>query len=125
MSDKVAARNPAGRLLRWAIAIILVVLMVPYLLTPLYLLVRPVSTPMLWRWATGAPVERTWVPLEAIDKSLVASVLMSEDGKFCSHHGVDWAELNKVISDDEGPSRGASTIAMQTVKNLFLWTSRS
>ena len=28
-------------------------------------------------------------------------------------------------SDDDGPSRGASTIPMQVAKNLFLWPSRS
>jgi monofunctional biosynthetic peptidoglycan transglycosylase len=50
---------------------------------------------------------------------------MSEDGRFCTHHGVDWQEMGKVLDDSDGPSRGASTIPMQTVKNLFLWTSRS
>ena len=32
---------------------------------------------------------------------------------------------SKVLDRSDGPTRGASTIAMQTVKNLFLWTSRS
>ena len=46
---------------------------------------------------------------------------------FAAHHGVDWVELHAAIDEDEdgGPSRGASTITMQTVKNLFLWNSRS
>jgi monofunctional biosynthetic peptidoglycan transglycosylase len=38
---------------------------------------------------------------------------------------VDWAELNAVLDDPDGPSRGASTIAMQTARNLFLWQSPS
>ena len=50
---------------------------------------------------------------------------MSEDGQFCSHHGVDWNSLGSVINDPDGPSRGASTITMQTAKNLFLWPGRS
>ncbi len=50
---------------------------------------------------------------------------MSEDGKFCEHWGVDWDELFKVVDRRNGPNRGASTITMQVVKNLFLWTSRS
>jgi len=29
------------------------------------------------------------------------------------------------MEEDDGPSRGASTITMQTAKNLFLWNSRS
>jgi monofunctional biosynthetic peptidoglycan transglycosylase len=50
---------------------------------------------------------------------------MAEDGKFCIHNGVDWSELGKVLDRSAGPNRGASTIAMQSVKNLFLWPSRS
>jgi len=52
---------------------------------------------------------------------------MSEDGKFCSHNGVDWDALTSVIDGAlEGEkTRGASTLTMQTVKNLFLWNSRS
>jgi monofunctional biosynthetic peptidoglycan transglycosylase len=52
---------------------------------------------------------------------------MSEDGQFCRHSGVDWGALNEVLedADEDGPARGASTIAMQTTKNLFLWPSRS
>ena len=58
---------------------------------------------------------------------LVYSVMVSEDARFCIHHGVDWGQLNSVIDDAmEGETtRGASTIPMQTVKNLFLWQSRS
>ncbi len=52
---------------------------------------------------------------------------MSEDGQYCQHNGVDWQALNTVIDDaiDGEKTRGASTITMQTVKNLFLWNSRS
>ncbi|ODN72625.1 Penicillin-binding protein 1F [Methylobrevis pamukkalensis] len=52
---------------------------------------------------------------------------MSEDGRFCEHGGVDWDALTLVLdgAGDSGPARGASTIPMQTVKNLFLWSSRS
>lgn len=73
----------------------------------------------------GGDVERDWVPLAKISPTLVASVIMSEDGKFCSHHGVDWDELSKVLDRSADRPRGASTIAMQAVKNLFLWNSRS
>ena len=51
----------------------------------------------------------------------------AEDGQFCGHHGVDFRELNAVINDalDGEKPRGASTITMQTAKNLFLFNSRS
>ncbi|MBX9758941.1 MAG: monofunctional biosynthetic peptidoglycan transglycosylase [Beijerinckiaceae bacterium] len=85
----------------------------------------PVSTSMLARWALLRPVERQWVPLERISPNLQAAVVMGEDGQFCRHNGVDWDALRTVIDDEDGPSRGASTITMQTAKNLFLWNSRS
>lgn len=79
------------------------------------------STLMLWRHATLRPVERVWTPLEAISPALVRAVIAAEDQRFCSHRGVDWGELRAVLDDEGGPSRGASTIAMQTVKNVYLW----
>ena len=34
-------------------------------------------------------------------------------------------EVQNALDDEDGRFRGASTITMQTVKNLFLWTGRS
>jgi monofunctional biosynthetic peptidoglycan transglycosylase len=87
----------------------------------------PVSTLMLARWLKGEPVQRHYVRLSAIAPAAVAAVISSEDQRFCRHHGVDWSALSVVMSEagEEGPSRGASTITMQTAKNLFLWPSRS
>ena len=92
-----------------------------------YRVVPPVSTLMIARWIAGRDVVRTFVPLDRIAPPLVASVVMSEDARFCRHAGVDWGALREVIddADEDGPSRGASTIPMQTAKNLFLWPSRS
>jgi len=56
---------------------------------------------------------------------LLAATVMSEDGQFCRHRGVDWGELRAVLKSLDEASRGASTISMQTVKNLYLWNSRS
>lgn len=85
----------------------------------------PISTLMIAHWMEGEPVDRRWVPVSAVSENLVAAVVMSEDGQFCSHHGVDWGSLDSVINDPDGPSRGASTLTMQTAKNLFLWPGRS
>jgi monofunctional biosynthetic peptidoglycan transglycosylase len=104
--------------------VVLILVAIPLVLVPVYLVVPPVSTLMVWSRLYG-PVYRDWVPFDDISPQLVAAVVMSEDGRFCTHYGVDWQELGKVIDDSDGPSRGASTIPMQTVKNLFLWTSRS
>ncbi|AMJ63735.1 monofunctional biosynthetic peptidoglycan transglycosylase [Bosea sp. PAMC 26642] len=83
------------------------------------------STLMLGRWLTLQPVERQWVPLTQISPALIRAVIAAEDQRFCSHAGVDWVELNTVMEDEDGPSRGASTLTMQTAKNVFLWPGRS
>jgi monofunctional biosynthetic peptidoglycan transglycosylase len=113
-------------LLRRAATVILIVLLLPVVLVPLYAVVPPVSTLMLWRWITFQRVERIWTPLADISPALVGIVIAGEDGRFCTHRGVDWLELQGVIEDYEeyGEARGASTIPMQVAKNLFLWPGR-
>jgi monofunctional biosynthetic peptidoglycan transglycosylase len=97
------------------------------LLTLLYTVVPPVSTLMVGRWLTLRGVERTAVTLDDISPYLPRAVISSEDGRFCQHGGVDWDALRQVMeeADEDGPSRGASTIPMQLAKNLFLWPGRS
>jgi monofunctional glycosyltransferase len=75
---------------------------------------------------SGGDVARTWVPLAAISPSLIRAVVASEDNRFCQHRGVDWGAIGEAIdrAGEDGP-RGASTISMQTAKNVFLWNSRS
>jgi monofunctional biosynthetic peptidoglycan transglycosylase len=63
------------------------------------------------------------VDLHQISDHLQHAVIASEDGRFYLHHGIDWVELRKVLQDgvrDGRPSRGASTISQQLVKNLYL-----
>ena len=118
---------PNLRVARNLLLILLAVLLLPYLLTPLYRSGHPVSTLMAWRWITGAPVSRQWIDLKAISPALPRSVVASEDAKFCSHRGIDWDSLRDVIDDAEDGevARGGSTITQQVAKNLFLWPGRS
>ena len=98
----------------------------PLALVPLYgVLGKPVSTLMLWNRLRGEPVRRERVAFEDIAPPLAQAVIMTEDGKYCSHGGVDWEAIREVMSSDADRRRGASTITMQTAKNLFLWQSRS
>lgn len=113
-------------MVRWAVRIGLSLALLAAAALAVQSVVHPVSTLMLARWATGAPVDRRWVPLSAVAPKLVASVILSEDGRFCHEPGVDLGALREVIEDRDGaPSRGASTLTMQLVKNLFLWPGRS
>jgi monofunctional biosynthetic peptidoglycan transglycosylase len=96
-------------------------------LVALYAVADPASTLMLARMVEGRPYERIPVPLADVAPPAIAAVIASEDATFCSNDGVDWGALHKVLASagDRGPSRGASTITMQTAKNLFLWPGRS
>jgi monofunctional biosynthetic peptidoglycan transglycosylase len=127
VSDDPPSPQPKRRRF-WRIVrrIVFVVVLIPIVLVPVYRFVPPVSTLMAFEFVSRAgDVQRTWVPFAKIAPALVTSVVMSEDGKYCSHHGVDWDELSKVLDRSDDRPRGASTIAMQAAKNLFLWNSRS
>src|SRR5258708_29712309 len=113
--------------IRTLVLVVLVVLLLPYLLAPLYRAGHPVSTLMAGRWLAGAPMSRHWIDFSAISPSLPRSVVASEDAKFCSHHGIDWDALRDVMDDAEDGevTRGGSTITQQVAKNLFLWPGRN
>jgi len=86
----------------------------------------PGSTLMLARTITGKTVRHKWVPISRISPNIIKAVITSEDGRFCYHTGVDWQEIRRAIKRARnGQVRGASTISMQTAKNLFLWPQRS
>ena len=127
MTSSGSHRKTAFRLVRWLIVAMLAVLLLPYLLTPLYRVINPPSTLMLGRWLLGKRVERKFVPLERVAPVLPRSVIASEDGRYCAHRGIDWAEVQASIqdADDITEARGGSTITQQTAKNLFLWPGRS
>jgi monofunctional biosynthetic peptidoglycan transglycosylase len=127
MARKSASRNPIRRFLR-AIAIVLgLIVAVPLVLTPVYAIIDPVSVPILVRRLTGQPVTQQWTPIEQLSDRLKAVVIMSEDGQFCRHWGIDVGALRAEVDDFLAgrPVRGASTISMQVARNLFLWNDRS
>ena len=66
MTSSGSPRKTAFRVVRWLIVAVVAVLLLPYLLTPLYRVIDPVSTLMLARWVVGKRVERTIVPLERV-----------------------------------------------------------
>ncbi|HEY4193736.1 MAG TPA: transglycosylase domain-containing protein [Mesorhizobium sp.] len=119
-------RTGAKRWMRRGIVAALVLAAIPAVLTILYLpyFVHPVSTLMLKDLATFSGYDRRWVSIDDVAPVLAHSVIMSEDGQFCFHRGIDLAELKGVVGDamQGEATRGASTITMQTVKNLFLWS---
>jgi len=117
-------RKSKWRPLLWSV-VALTILPVMILALMIMPSVRPISTLMLKDMLLGRDYQRQWVGFDSISPRLVNAVMMSEDGRFCSHYGVDWQALHGEVTRDSGPTRGASTIPMQTVKNLFLWHGRS
>ena len=111
---RLAVRIAGGAVLALTAAVLLLVVLYRWV-DP------PASTLMLGQQLTGTEIEQRWVPIERISPHLVQAVILSEDGGFCRHRGVDWPALEEAIES----SRGGSTITMQVVKNLFLWPQRS
>ncbi len=116
---------PLRRLLRRALlialagplAVILLFRFAPVPITPL----------MAIRAVQGHGIDRDWVALEAIAPALPQAVIAAEDNFFCEQMlGFDTQALRTELArwwDGDRP-RGASTITMQTAKNLFLWPGR-
>ncbi|HKT20056.1 MAG TPA: monofunctional biosynthetic peptidoglycan transglycosylase [Stellaceae bacterium] len=108
--------------------IVAAVLVLPVFAVVAYRFVPPPITPlMVIRAAGGAPIRQHWVPLARISPALIRAVVASEDETFCFHHGFDWNQLGEAWDEWRAgrAPRGASTISMQTAKNLFLWPGRS
>ena len=120
-------RRLLRRLLRRLGAVLLLIILVPLAVIVLYRFVDPPITPlMVIRMLEGEGLERQWVPLAAIAPHLRHAVIAAEDNTFCRHNGFDWPVLEEQIRRWRAgdAARGASTISMQTAKNILLWPGR-
>ncbi len=131
-----------GGVLRWALRLLLVFLVVD----AFYLAVTWPD----WKSIASGPVPKSrfirdyearaaadkklprlrWqpVPLAAVPKHLARAVILAEDGRFYGHNGFDLEAFREAMdyNFEKGRlARGASTISQQTVKNLFLSSSRN
>ncbi len=64
-----------------------------------------------------------WVSLEKVNRDLLYTIVMAEDGGYFEHSGVDFDALFNALGEDIKKRRlefGASTISQQVVKKLFL-----
>ncbi|MEM8876614.1 MAG: monofunctional biosynthetic peptidoglycan transglycosylase [Pseudomonadota bacterium] len=116
------------RLALLSVALFLTLAAIPLVFVPVYAFVDPpFSTLMLRDLLKGENYERQWVDFDDIAPVVPQTVVMSEDAAFCSHWGVDLGAMREAIETwrDGGALRGASTVSMQTAKNLFLWPDRS
>ena len=118
----------AKRARRIVLGGLLAILLTPVALLLIYRQLDPPITPlMLIRLIEGEGLTKTWVPLADISPHVPRAVIALEDNNFCEHHGFDWGEIFEALSEYYKGERlrGASTISMQTTKNLFLWPQRN
>jgi monofunctional biosynthetic peptidoglycan transglycosylase len=80
-------------------------------------------------WVQGESAMKgwEWKPLSYYPIHVQQAVVAAEDARFIDHWGVDLSAVEDALddSDERSKPRGASTITMQTVKNVFLWPGRS
>lgn len=109
------------------VRVLLISIFVPAAIIFAYRYVAPPITPlMLVRLVEGTGIAKDWVPLERISPHLAHAVIAAEDNLFCRHLGFDVEALRRQIErwrTGDRP-RGASTITMQTAKNILLWPGR-
>ena len=82
---------------------------------------------MLIRRVEGYGIDQSWRPLGNISPHLIRAAMAGEDARFCRHHGFDWGAIETAwdrYQSGHGRLLGASTISMQTAKNVFLWPGR-
>ncbi len=125
-------RRVVARKSRWFARIIL---LTPFAIFAYFLILilayrivdPPLSTLMAGYIVSGNTINQKWIPIENMSRHLPLAVIVSEDSRYCQHHGVDWLAIEKSWSEESDISeiRGASTIPMQTMKNLFLWPGRN
>lgn len=90
----------------------------------------PVQTSafMLWQRLSGGEVVQTWVDYDKIATPVKQAAIVSEDAKFSTHRGFDFASIQAAMRANEAEgavSVGGSTISQQLAKNLFLTSHRS
>ena len=128
-SARSARRIPlTGRLLRIVLLLGLAFVAASIVVVALFRVLPPPATPlMLLRAAQGYGLTKSWRSLDAISPNLVRAAIAGEDARFCEHHGFDWDAIGTAwerYRHGRGRLVGASTISMQTAKNLFLWPGR-
>ena len=96
--------------------------------------VNPPLTPLIGIRAieylfAGKPALRDWEwkPLSYYPVHVQQAIVAAEDARFMDHWGIDLSAVEDALddADEKAKPRGASTITMQTVKNVFLWPGRS
>jgi monofunctional biosynthetic peptidoglycan transglycosylase len=107
-----------------SIALVIIYRFVPVPLTPL-MVIRLVE--QAFDAKKDMRLYKDWVSIDEMSRHASQAVVAAEDQKFMGHRGFDLEAMEKAWNNNKKGKRikGASTITQQTVKNVFLWPSRS
>lgn len=134
--DKKQKNSFLKTLFKWVFRLALIFLASSVVLTAAYIIINPPCTPlMLLRIVEGAfngksvGIDKDWKGYDEISPYIFKAVMSGEDSKFLQHNGFDWKAIERArkINERRNGKRliGASTISMQTAKNVFLWPGRN
>lgn len=113
-----------SRLIGWIVKLILAFVLISVLWVLVYRFINPpVTITMIGDLVAGRGAHKDWMPIGEIDRDMARAAIAAEDGKFCSHHGFDFAAMEDAMKRNASGGRihGGSTISQQTAKNVFLW----
>jgi monofunctional biosynthetic peptidoglycan transglycosylase len=122
----------------WSWRSIVAFLLGSILVVALFRFVPPAVTPLMIKRVVLAPftghratIIHRWTSYESISPAVFRALIAGEDGKFMRHDGIDWKAVERAQRANPGRIKrgklplGASTITMQTAKNVFLIDVRS
>ena len=121
-------KRQAGKWTSRVLLLLVLILLAPAGLMLVYRVLPPPVTPlMVIRLFEGEGLSKDWITFDAMSPHVPAAVIALEDNTFCEHSGFDWGSIHQAIADYYRGRRlrGASTISMQTTKNVFLWPQRN
>lgn len=120
-----------GKILFDLLLCFLALTVVPVLI---YSTANPSTTMLMWiRWVESDYNDKMplafmhWKRIDEISPYLIKAVVAAEDQKYFKHKGFDWQAIESAIKVNLTTDRkiGASTISMQTSRNVFLWQERT
>lgn len=72
-------------------------------------------------------IQHRWVTLRDINRELLYTIVMAEDGEFFEHKGINYDMMINALGENIKRKKlvfGASTISQQVVKNLYMGDSK-
>jgi monofunctional glycosyltransferase len=129
-------RSKVAIFFKWLFYVIIGAFLGSILMVVIYKFVPAPYTPLMFlRVIEGAfdgksvGIDKDWVSYDEISTYFFRAVISGEDARFMKHGGIDWRAVEaakKYNERNQGKKlRGASTVTMQTAKNVFLWPGRN